>query len=46
MSRKSSVMNVLREYSDVATVHGISYVFSRSIHTTDRLLWIISTVTW
>ena len=43
---RGSVMNVLREYSEVATVHGIGYVFSRSLPSVDRLLWTLSTITW
>ena len=38
-------MKALHEYSEVSTVHGISYVFSRSLPQVDRLLWTILTVT-
>ena len=33
-------------HSQVSTVHGISYVFSRSLPSIDKLLWTISTLTW
>ena len=35
MGKSSSLMKTLCEYSEVSTVHGISYVFSRSL--TERL---------
>ena len=45
MKKPSSLMKTLQEYSEVSTVHGISYVFSRSLPQVDRLLWTILTVT-
>ena len=45
MAKGSSLMKTLHEYSEVSTVHGISYVFSRSLPQVDRLLWTILTVT-
>ena len=45
MAKVNSLMKTLQEYSEVSTVHGISYVFSRSLPQVDRLLWTILTVT-
>ena len=36
-------MKVVRDYAEVSTVHGITYVFSRTLPQVDRLLWTILT---
>ena len=43
MVKDSSVMKAVCDYAEVSTVHGISYVFSRSLPQVDRLLWTILT---
>ena len=43
MGKENSVLQILREYSEASTVHGVSYVFSRSLPQVDRLLWTILT---
>ena len=45
MGKPNPLMKTLHEYSEVSTVHGIGYVFSRSVPKVDRLLWTILTVT-
>ena len=40
MGKSSSLMKTLCEYSEVSTVHGISYVFSRSLNVSVFLLFI------
>ena len=44
MVKEISLMKTLHEYSEVSTVHGINYVFSKSLPQVDRLLWTILTV--
>ena len=39
MGKVNPVTNTLRDYSEAATVHGVSYVFSRSLPLIDRLVW-------
>ena len=46
MSKTSSLMTVLRDYAEASSVHGIAYVFSRSLPCPDRLLWLFCTTTW
>ena len=46
MGKPSTLMTTLREYTEVATVHGISYIFSQSIPRVDRVLWTFFTTTW
>ena len=46
MGKPSTLMTTLREYTEVATVHGISYIFSQSIPRVDRALWTFFTTTW
>ena len=46
MSKNSSLMNVLRDYAESSSVHGIAYVFSRSLPGLDRLLWLYCTISW
>ena len=46
MSKQSSFINILREYSEVATVHGISYALSKSLPSADRIFWFLCTITW
>ena len=41
-----SLMKKLHEYSETSTVHGVSYIFSRSLPQVDRLLWTFLTTTW
>ena len=43
MGKEKSLMKILREYSEASTVHGVSYVFSRSLPQVDRLLWTMLT---
>ena len=45
MGKVSPVTNTLRDYSEAATVHGVSYVFSRSLPLVDRLVWGLITLT-
>ena len=45
MGKVSHVTNTLRDYSEAATVHGVSYVFSRSLPLVDRLVWGLITLT-
>ena len=44
MSKKSSITATVREYAEASTVHGVSYVFSRSLSLSDRLLWTLVTL--
>ena len=43
---KTMIVSTLRDYADVATVHGISYIFSRSLPSIDRFLWTFFTAAW
>ena len=43
MSKSTVVSKTLREYSEVSTVHGVNYVFSKSLPLPDRLLWTLLT---
>ena len=45
MGKLHPVINTLRDYSEAATVHGVSYVFSRSLPLIDRLVWGLVTIT-
>ena len=44
MGKTSPVSKTLQEYSEAATVHGVGYVFSRSLPLADRLLWALITL--
>ena len=44
MAKLTAVSKTLREYSEASTVHGVSYVFSRSLPLLDRLLWTLLTM--
>ena len=46
MGKPNTLMSTLRDYADVATVHGINYIFSRSLPRVDRLLWTFFTIAW
>ena len=46
MGKPNALMGLLRDYADVATVHGIHYIFSRSLPRVDRLLWTFLTIAW
>ena len=43
MVKSKPVSKTLREYSEASTVHGVSYVFSKSLPLLDRLLWTLLT---
>ena len=43
MSKPTVVSKTLREYSEVSTVHGVNYVFSKALPLPDRLLWTLLT---
>ena len=45
MGKEGSAMKTILKYSEVSTVHGLSYVFSRTIPQVDRILWTFLTVT-
>ena len=45
MGKVNPVANTLRDYAEAATVHGVSYVFSRSLPLIDRLVWGLITLT-
>ena len=45
MGKASLVSKTLQEYSETATVHGVSYVFSRSLPLVDKVLWALITLT-
>ena len=42
---KLGLSKTLQDYSETATVHGVSYVFSRSLPLPDRILWALTTFT-
>ena len=44
MARSTAVSKTLREYSEASSVHGVSYVFSKSLPVLDRLLWTLLTL--
>ena len=44
MFKSSPVPKTLHEFSEATTVHGVSYVFSRSLPTVDRILWALITI--
>ena len=44
MVKSNPASKTLHEYSETATVHGVSYVFSRSLPTADRILWASITI--
>ena len=44
MARSTAVSKTLREYSEASSVHGVSYVFSKSLPVLDRLLWSLLTL--
>ena len=46
MGKPNAFMSILRDYADVATVHGINYIFSRSLPSIDRFLWAFFTAAW
>ena len=46
MGKPNTLMSILRDYADVATVHGINYIFSRSLPRVDRFLWTFFTIAW
>ena len=39
MGKEHPVRRTVQEFSEWSTVHGISYIFSPSLPTADRLLW-------
>ena len=41
MNKKSSVMMTATEYAAGATVHGVAYIFNRSLPSIDRVVWTI-----
>ena len=43
MAKSTAVSKTIQEYCEASTVHGISYVFSKSLPLPDRLLWTILT---
>ena len=43
MAKSTAVNKTIQEYSEASTVHGISYVFSKSFPLPDRLLWTLLT---
>ena len=45
MGKASLVSKTLQEYSETATIHGVSYVFSRSLPLVDKVLWALITLT-
>ena len=45
MEKTSPLSKTLQEYSETATVHGVSYVFSRSLPQVDKVLWAFITLT-
>ena len=44
MAKSTAVSKTLREYSEASSVHGVSYVFSKSLPLLDRLLWAFLTL--
>ena len=44
MGKTSPVSKTLKEYSEAATVHGVGYVFSRSLPLADKVLWALITL--
>ena len=44
MAKLTAVSKTLREYSEASSVHGVSYVFSKSLPLLDRLLWSLLTL--
>ena len=44
MAKLTAVSKTLREYSEASSVHGVSYVFSKSLPLLDRLLWALLTL--
>ena len=44
MAKSTAVSKTLREYSEASSVHGVSYVFSKSLPLLDRLLWALLTL--
>ena len=44
MVKSNPASKTLHDYSEAATVHGVSYVFSRSLPTADRILWTLITI--
>lgn len=44
MVKSNPASKTLHDYSEAATVHGVSYVFSRSLPTADRILWALITI--
>ena len=44
MAKSTAVSKTLREYSEASSVHGVSYVFSKSLPLLDRLLWSLLTL--
>ena len=45
MGKEHPVTSTFRDYSEAATVHGVSYVFSRSLPLADRVVWGLITLT-
>ena len=45
MGKTSALSKTLQEYSETATVHGVGYVFSRSLPLVDKVLWAFITLT-
>ena len=46
MGKEGSAMKTILKYSEVSTVHGLSYVFSRTIPQVDRILWTFQYCHW
>ena len=44
MAKSTAVSKTLREYSEASSVHGVNYVFSKSLPLLDRLLWALLTL--
>ena len=45
MGKLTPLNNTLRDYSEAATVHGVGYVFSKSLPLVDRVVWGAITLT-
>ena len=43
MAKSTAVSKTIQEYSEASTVHGISYVFSKSLPLPDRVMWTLLT---